>query len=202
MLNTAPKSSVAQLRIGPENNGQRMSLAEFDDAIGRDGYIYELNKGVIEVTNIPHRRHLARVLSIRNQLIGYQLSHSEIVHAVTGSHDSKVLIEPDQSERHPDVAVYLSPMPDVDDIWSIWVPTIAVEVVSDSSAKRDYEDKPAEYLAFGIQEYWIVDRFKQQMTVLSRDRSNWREQALGPAEKYSTPHLPGFVLDLKPVLSD
>jgi Uma2 family endonuclease len=202
MLNTAPKSSPPQLYIGPENNGQRMSLADFDDAIGREGYTYELNKGVIEVTNIPHRRHLAQVLSIRNQLIGHQLSHPEIIHAVTGSHDSKVLIEPEQSERHPDIAVYLSPMPDVDDIWSIWVPTIAVEVVSDSSAKRDYEEKPAEYLAFGIQEYWIVDRFKDQMTVLSRYRGKWREQVLGRAENYSTPYLPEFVLDLKLILGD
>jgi Uma2 family endonuclease len=202
MSNTVTEISSAQPYIGPENNGQRMSLAQFDEAIGRDGYTYELNKGVIEVTNIPHRRHLAQVLLIRNQLIGYQLSHPEIIHAVTGSHDSKVLIEPEQSERHPDIAVYLSPMPDVDDIWSIWVPTIAVEVVSDSSAKRDYDEKPAEYLAFGIQEYWIVDRFKDRMTVLSRYRSKWREQVLGPAERYSTPHLPGFVLELKPILGE
>lgn len=199
MADMATKTS-AQLYIGPENNGQRMSLASFEDAIGCEGYIYELSKGVIEVTSIPHRKHLMQVQAIRNQLIAYQLAHPEIVHAVTGSHDSKMLIEPAQSELHPDVAVYLSPMPDVDDLWSIWVPAIVVEVVSESSAERDYKQKPDEYLSFGVQEYWIVDRFKMQMLALSRFRSKWRQKIVQPQQNYSTPHLPGFVLDLRPAL--
>jgi Uma2 family endonuclease len=178
-----------------------MTLAEFDIADGQEGYLYELNKGVIEVTNIPHRRHFMQLADIRDQLIVYKESHSGIIHAVGGSDNTKVLIESEQSERHPDIAVYTSPMPDVDEIWSIWVPTIAVEIVSESSAKRDYQDKPGEYLAFGIQEYWIIDSFKKQMTVLTRFRGMWRPKVIKPAQKYTTRHLPGFSLDLKRVIS-
>ena len=101
-----------------------------------------------------------------------------------------------QTEPLPD-----PPPDDADDIWSEWVPAIAVEVVSDRSGKRDYEDKPAEYLAFGVQEYWIVDGTRKQFTVMSRFRGQWRTKVYKPSQKYTTRHLPGFSLDLKRVLA-
>ena len=187
--------------IGPQDNGHRMSLAEFDRVEGQEGYLYELNKGVIEVTNIPHRRHAMQVAEIVEQFYGFKLSHPGVIQFIGSPDGTKILIESQQSERHPDISVYTSPMPDVDEIWSIWVPTIAVEVVSESSAKRDYEDKPAEYLAFGISENWIVDGFKKQMTVMTRYRGMWKKKIVKPSQKYTTRHLPGFGLDLKRVLT-
>jgi Uma2 family endonuclease len=166
MLKTAGKPIV----IGPDHNGRRMTLDQFDRAIGREGYTYELNKGVIEVTDVPRPRHLAQVQEIRDQLVAYRLSNPDIIHSITGSNESKILIQPDQSERHPDLSVYLSAPPDLPDVWSLWVPAIVTEVVSESSAKRDYEDKPSEYLTFGVDEYWIIDAYKQQMTAKLR----WR----------------------------
>ena len=180
------------VHIGPADHGRRMSLDDFDEAIGQEGFLYELNRGVIEVTNIPHPRHMVQLLAVRDQFIGYKLAHPGIIHAVAGSFDSKLLIGDEESERHPDISVYLSPVPDVDEIWSVWVPTIAVEIVSESSATRDYEEKPPEYLAFGVQEYWIVDGFQRRLTVLSRYRGQWREKVVKPTAKpYATRHLPG-----------
>ncbi len=198
----ARKARRKPIHVGPADNGRQMSLDDFDHAIGEEGYFYELNRGVIEVTNIPHRRHMVQMLNVRDQLIGYKLANPGVIQAVAGSFDSKMLIGDEESERHPDISVYLSPMPDVDEIWSIWVPTIAVEIVSESSAKRDYEEKPPEYLAFGVQEYWIVDGFRRQLTALTRYRgAEWREKVVKPNHKpYATRHLPGFTFDLKSVL--
>jgi Uma2 family endonuclease len=202
MPTTLVKPRPKVLRIGPADHGRRMSLDQFESAVGQEGFVYELNKGVIDVTNIPDRRHFARMLSVRNQLIAYQLARPEKIHAVSGSFDNKLLIGTEESERHPDISVYLSPMPDVDEIWSVWVPAIAVEIVSESSAVRDYQEKPPEYLAFGVQEYWIVDGFQRRLTVMSRYRGQWREKVVKPTGKpYSTPHLPGFTLDLKAVFA-
>jgi Uma2 family endonuclease len=195
------KTIARPTTIGPKDNGRPMSLDQFDRANGREGHIYELNKGVIEVTDVPHPRHFAQVQGIRNQLVIYQENHPEILHSVTSSNDSKILIAADQSERHPDLSVYLSPPPDVADVWSVWVPEIVIEVVSKSSAKRDYHDKPSEYLSFGVDEYWIIDSSKQQMTALVRWRGQWKEKIVKPSQKYSTRHLPGFSLDLKRVLA-
>jgi Uma2 family endonuclease len=194
---TAPRRRIGM--IGPQDDGCRMSLAAFDHIDGQEGYLYELNKGVIEVTNIPHRRHFAILKAIRNQLVVYEEMNPRIIHAVGEASDTKVLIESEQSERHPDISVYTSPMPDVDEIWSIWVPTITVEVVSENSIKRDYEEKPGDYLAFGISEYWIVDGLKKQMTVMTRFRGGWKDKSYKPSQKYTTRHLPGFTLDLKRV---
>jgi Uma2 family endonuclease len=43
---------------------------------------------------------------------------------------------------------------------------LVIEVVSPESSKRDYRFKRAEYAAFGIPEYWIVDPMEQKVTVL------------------------------------
>jgi hypothetical protein len=202
MLKTPVKQVRKPVAVGPEDHGRRMSLDRFDRAIAREGYRYELNKGVVEVSDVPDPRHLAQLQALRNQLIVYQEAHPEIVHSITGSNESKVLLAEDQSERHPDLSVYLAPPPEVDDVWSLWVPAIVIEVVSKSSLKRDYEDKPPEYLSFGVDEYWIVDSLKQQLTVMRRWRGQWKPTVVKPAQaKYTTPLLPGFALDLKRIFA-
>jgi Uma2 family endonuclease len=189
------------VEVGPQDDGRSMSLDDFDRASGREGYLYELNKGVIEVTDVPDPTHFAQVQVVRNALVVYQDSSPGRIHSVAGSNESKILLAGDQSERHPDVSVYLSPPPAGPDVWSRWIPAIVVEVVSKRSTKRDYQDKPAEYLSFGIDEYWIVDSSRNQMTAMTRWRGQWKEKILKPTQKYSTPLLPGFSLDLKRVLS-
>lgn len=195
------KTLLKPIRVGPEDHGRRMTLDRFDRAVGREGYIYELNDGVIEVTDVPNLVHLAQVQELRDQLVEYRLVHPGVVHTLTGSNESKILLAETQSERHPDLSVYLSPPPDVADVWSVWVPAIVIEVVSKSSVKRDYEDKPAEYFEFGVLENWIVDAAKGQMTVLYRWRGQWKEKVVKAAQKYTTRHLPGFSLDLKRVFA-
>jgi Uma2 family endonuclease len=203
MLRTSIKQNSRRkpIHIGPEDDGRKMSLDDFADAIAQEGYLYELGKGVIEVSGIPQPSHAVQVQGTRDQLVSYRLAHPDIIYLIGGGSEAKMLIGPAQSERHPDISVYLSPPPAVQDVWSIWVPAIVVEVVSKSSIKRDYEVKPSEYLEFGVDEYWIIDSMKQQMTALQRWRGQWREKIVKPAQKYSTPNLPGFSLDLKRVLS-
>jgi Uma2 family endonuclease len=196
-----PPRRKKKIRVGPADDGRAMSLDDFDKAEGQEGYLYELSRGIIQVTNIPHPLHFVQMSSIRDPLIGYKLSHPGIIQAIGGSFDTKVLIEEEQSERHPDISVYLSPMPAAKDIWSVWIPTIAFEIVSLSSVKRDYEEKSEEYLSFGIQEYCIVDGFKKQMLIKSRFRGVWQEKILKPSQSYTTPHLPGFKLPLKSILT-
>ena len=89
----------------------------------------------------------------------------------------------------------------MEDVWSLWVPEIVIEIVSQSSSRRDYHDKPAEYLEFGIDEYWIIDAQKQQMTALIRWRGQWKPKVLKATQKYTTRQLPGFTLDLNRVMA-
>ena len=198
---TMVRTLTKRVEIGPEDAGRAMSLEEFDRAMGREGYRYELNKGVIEVTDVPDPSHFAQIQEIRDSLAAHRLAHPGSIHSVTGSNDSKILLATDQSKRHPDVSVYLTAPPAGPDVWSRCIPAIVVEVVSKRSMKRDYQDKPAEYLSFGVDEYWIVDSAKSQMMALTRWRGQWKEKIYKPTQRYSTPLLPGFSLELKRVLS-
>lgn len=55
-------------------------------------------------------------------------------------------------------------------------PRLVVEVVSQSNASEDYISKRAQYAARGIEEYWIVDRHKQQVIVFVLKEEQYVEQ--------------------------
>lgn len=189
-----------KMLIGPEHHGRRMSLKEFDHAKVKEGYLYELSRGVIVVSDVPKTDHLAWWTRVRNPLIVYQEQNPGVIHTIAGGGECKILLTALDSERHPDLAIYKTPPPAGKDVWSLWIPEIVVEVVSLSSAIRDYQLKREEYLDFGVQEYWIVDGPKQRIVVLQRFAGEWRQKTFRPGDKYKTKLLPGFVLDCSAVL--
>jgi len=123
-----------------------------------------------------------------------------VIHSLGGGSECKLLIPPFDSERHPDLSVYLdSPPPS--DIWSLWIPSIVVEIVSPSSRQRDYETKPDEYLQFGVREYWIVDREDECLTVLRRHGGQWAKSVVKPPAAHRTHLLPEFELKIADVFA-
>jgi Uma2 family endonuclease len=184
------------IRVGPADHGKRMSLADFDHAEVQEGYLYELGRGVIVVSDVPGRRHLFQVADLRLQLSAYQLKNPRRIYVMAAGSECKLLLWDFESERHPDLSIYLRPPPEGEDFWSTWVPEIVIEVVSASSVQRDYQEKLEEYLAFGIREYWIVDADQQRMLVLRRWGRRWRETEVRPPDVYKTRLLPGFELDV------
>jgi Uma2 family endonuclease len=168
-----------------------MSLAEFDKAEAQEGYRYELERGVIVVSDVPNPRHLAQVDVIRHQLSAYRLDHPGRIHVVAGGSDCKLLLWDLETERHPDIAVYKTPPPKKD-VWSTWIPELVIEVVSPGSEERDYHEKREEYHRFGVKEYWVVDADKGEVLVLRRAAGGWKERVLRPPDVYRTRLLPGF----------
>jgi Uma2 family endonuclease len=165
--------------LGPGDHGRRMSLDEFETAEGQAGYVYELGRGVVTVVDVPKPGHLEQMAAARNQFIAYQLANPRRLHMVAGGADCKILLADLESERHPDVAVYKTPPPSAgDEVWSLWIPEVVIEIVSPGSEQRDYEEKPEEYFRFGVKEFWIIDAQRQEMLVLRRLRGKWSEQTL------------------------
>lgn len=101
-----------------------------------------------------------------------------------------------ESERHPDLAIYKTPPPEEEEIWATWIPELAIEVVSPGSETRDYEEKPPEYLRFGVSEYWVVDAAKEEVLVLRNSGSKWTPRTLKANGLYKTRLLPGFEVDV------
>jgi Uma2 family endonuclease len=69
-----------------------------------------------------------------------------------------------------------------------------------SSKCREYHNQN-EYLIFGVREYWIVDAQKKQFLAMTRFRGKWKSKAYRSTQKFTTPLLPGFVLDIKRVFA-
>jgi Uma2 family endonuclease len=182
-------------KLGPQDHGRRMSLKEFDHAEVQEGYLYELGRGVIVVSDIPGLRHGMQSNYLRNMLGRYQLDNPERVYFVGNGSECKILLDDFESERHPDWAIYLKPPRKKEDLWRWWVPDITIEIVSRGSEQRDYEEKREEYFAFGIKEYWIIDADKREVLVLRRGSGKWKETTFRVDDTIETKLLPGFQLD-------
>ena len=180
--------------IGPLDHGRPMSLKDFDLAEGQPGYLYELSRGVVTVMDVPNPSHFAQMIVIRNQFATYQLAHPDRIYGVGSRADCKILLPSLESERHPDLSVYIT-SPPRENVWSTWIPEIVIEVVSPSSKHRDYGEKAEEFFLFGVREYWIIDAAKQEMLVLRRSPEGWKERTIRPPKKYRIRLLPGFEFD-------
>jgi Uma2 family endonuclease len=189
-------TTKAKARIGPHDHGRRMSLKAFEFAKVEEGYTYELHRGHIIVSEVANYLHAMQVYAILRSLFAYDAANPNVIHAILGNMDSKLLIEQHESERHPDIAVYLTRPKGKKDrtLWRHWIPELAVEVVSEGSRDRDYVEKREEYFDLGIKEYWIVDAKLNQVLILRRGKSDWIEKMLGPDDVIETKLLPHFAL--------
>jgi Uma2 family endonuclease len=188
------------LQISPTDEGRRMTLDEFEHAEAVEGYLYELSRGVT-VVDVPDPTHGLMTDEIRSQLYAYRSAHRDVIRFIAAGSDCKILLTVEQSERHPDVAVYKTARPQGEDFWAHWVPELVIEIVSPSSIHRDYELKPDEYFRFGVSEYWIVDGQREEILVLSRSAGDWKRRTVKPGEKLTTWVLPGLELDIAAIFA-
>lgn len=192
--------SRPKLSIGPEDHGRRMPLSQFIKADFQDGWLYELARGVIVVTEVPGPDHGEIVDWVNRLFTLYREKHPGVITYRAGAGECCLRLPGMQSDRHPDQAVYLTPRPRGKKAWTKWVPALVVEIVSEGGEDRDYVEKREEYLHAGIQEYWIIDPKAREMLVLEREGDTWGEQTVTPAKSYRTHLLPGLVVKLKELL--
>ena len=191
--------TLAQIRVGPKDHGRRMSLAEFQRAVPADGRVFELARGVVEERDIPRPKHGFVLQEIERQLALYQAAHPGPDGPTRpGEREPSWTCPACSRSGIRTASVYLTPPPDDEYPWDQWIPAIVIEVVSpgEEARTRDYVTKREEYLAAGVLEYWIVDPQEAAMLALSRQGDIWRERRLGAADKWRTPLLPEFELEL------
>jgi len=189
--------ATVRLQIGPTNRGQRFSLAEFQEAEWRPGYLYELARGVLVVTNVPKGKHAQVVDNVHESFSTYRRAHPRLIRWIGRGSDVRYVTTAFGSDRHPDVAVLFRHFPV--DFEGEPLPVLGVEVVSRGkrARRRDYVEKRDEYLAIGLLESWIVDPDDRKVTVLLRREvdgvASWEERIFVGAEVIGGHLLPGFV---------
>ena len=189
-------------KIGPDDHGRKMSLKDFEFVETDECFHYELSRGYITVSQVAKLYHALIIAALRDYLGAYKLAHPGTIFAALGAAECKLLVREWESERHPDLSVYLTKPTGRDDakLWRRWLPELAIEVVSERSTDRDYIDKREEYWDLGIKEYWIVDAGREQAVVLRRGKSDWIEKRVGPDGVVTTKLLPGFELPVKAIM--
>ena len=196
---SSPRIKKAVPKLRRSSNGMLMAPEEFDAVTDCDElYQYELIRGVLVVNPPP-----AESERDPNGELGYLLRFYRDSHPQGSSLDatlSEQYVYLADSRRRADRVIWAGlgrvPDPETD------VPTIIVEFVSkrQRDRQRDYEEKRREYLALGVAEYWVIDRFRRTMTVVRKAPVEPAEQVLAAGAHYRTHLLPGFELALARLL--
>lgn len=80
-------------------------------------------------------------------------------------------------------------------------PSLAIEIISPSSATRDRVTKRNLYARYGVPEYWLVDPDAKTVTIFSDPRNGryQAEQTVSEAGVFVT--IPGLRVDLAPIFA-
>lgn len=184
-------------QLGAWSNGTAMTPGEYDAASQWDeNYRYELINGRLIVSPPAGPGERGPNALLGHMLYSYQDSHAEGSSLDEALPEQEIKIGADR--RRADHAIWagfgraIAPLDDT--------PTIAVEFVSSTKRDqhRDYVEKRAEYAKAGVKEYWVIDRFRREMTIF---RGAEEMVSIAECESYSTPLLPGFELPLSKLLA-
>lgn len=158
-----------------------------------EGTRYELINGELFVTRSPHRRH--------QQISGKIFAALDEWSETTGLGEAILapgIIPSDTDNVIPDV-VWISQQRLAvleDEAGHLTgFPELIVEVLSpgDSNIRRDREAKLKLYSVQGVQEYWIADRFTQQLEIYRRQQGQLALVAtLITTDEVTSPLLSGF----------
>lgn len=123
-----------------------------------DGNKYELIDGVLYVTPAPTPRH-EDVLARLSALLGPYVARERLGYV----YHPRAVIRLDGSEVEPDL--FVRQQADFGNKWELApVAPLVVEVLSDSTRRRDHEVKRDFYLRAGVGEYWIIDQERRSIT--------------------------------------
>ena len=141
---------------------QRLPLPEYTiedlEHFPNDGQRYELLEGFLIVTPAPGGPHQLVASRLHVALAGYLGTRAY----VTGP---GVVERKPRTHLEPDLLVFPGPIHKEfkwTDLTSHW---LAVEVLSRSSRKYDRDYKRDAYLALGVAEVWLVDRWERAIFV-------------------------------------
>jgi Uma2 family endonuclease len=170
-----------------------MSAREFDRAEFVDGYRHEVIHGILVISPFPPASERDANDELGYLLRAYHHHHPEGVALNATLHEHTVRTR--ENRRRADRVIWagLGRRPRRRD-----TPTIVVDFVSTGKRDRprDYGEKYREYLARGVEEYWILDRFRRILTVCTRRQGKVKRQVVRERKTYKTNLLPGFELPL------
>lgn len=162
----------------------RYTIADLE-RFPNDGYRYELLDGVLIVTPSPSHAHQIIVSRLNFRLMQAVMVTGEARVVGPGA-----ITVPPRTQLEPDILVYPARYP-IDSKWeTIDEHWLAVEVLSRSSRVYDREIKRDAYIALGVQEVWLVDRWNK---VIEVSRADVRQEIVRDVLRWRAPTRPSEV---------
>ena len=164
------------------------TLTEFEAMPKEEGWNYELINGLVMMSPRPAARH---------QIINGNL-YSELRHKLKGGNcipipEIDLMLK--GNNLVPDLMVICNE--DIIDMKRYEKPPlIAIEIVSPTSASRDYITKRRKYEQLGIQEYWIVSPEEKCITIFDFVNQNEEMYCEGTVTSFV---LPEVVINLEDI---
>jgi len=139
------------------------TLAELD-RLPDDGNKYELVEGELFVTPAPSPAH-ERLSSVLYSILLPYVRKERLGDIYT----PRAVVRTNGSEVEPDLTVrpYVSTVPET---WEqMPTPSLVVEILSQTTRRRDQDHKRRFYQRIGVVEYWMVDRWSRSICVVKGD---------------------------------
>ena len=161
-----------------------------------DGKHYELIEGELILNPAPVPRHQLIALSVAAELHAYRRQHGggrALAAPIDVVLAEDVVVQPDA------IFIRAERMSIISDKNIQGAPNLVVEVLSDSTRRRDEIVKRKLYERFGDDEYWIVDPAIDTVKIYRRIGGAFVRTAEISSEtggRITTPLLPGFTLDV------
>jgi Uma2 family endonuclease len=198
-MSTVQTRTGKRIKLDRRSNGMLMTPEEFDAVTDYDErFVYELIRGVLVVSPIPGEAECEPNDELGALLRAYRSTHPQGTALDTTLPERYIAVPGGRRRADRVIWTGLGRLPDP----AKDVPAIAAEFVSQRKRDRvrDHEEKRGQYLAAGVQEYWIIDRFERNMTVFRATATGPAELVVKADETYRTPLLPGFELPLARLL--
>lgn len=182
--------------MAPQPARSGWTYAEFA-RLPDDGNRYEVIAGEVHMTPSPRPLHQEVIMKLGHELRSFADRH-RLGWVVQGPID--VLLG-EEDYLVPDIAfVRRERMGIVTDRGIEGPPELVVEVLSDSTSRRDRGIKRERYALFGVQQYWVVDARAQQIEAyrmlvdpataeVVRDVLKWRLHPSAPELTISVPEV-------------
>jgi len=162
----------------------------------------EIIDGELIVNLSPSAYHQRIVTRFVHMIAGFLDDHP--VGEVLGSPLDTILAS-DQVVQ-PDLLYVSNERAGIVERWVYGAPDLAVEVISETSRRRDEVRKRELYEQFGVAEYWIVDPEARSVKVYRRGASGGYDHPVlitaAHDKTLTTPLLPGLNIDLAKVFAE
>jgi Uma2 family endonuclease len=150
----------------------------------------ELINGVVIVSPSPEIRH-QDVSSNTNDILKRLIPNGKVYYApMDVRFDAQNVVQPDLFwvSEHGNCQR-------IEGKYFAGPPELIVEILSPSTARRDYETKFALYEQYGVREYWIIDLDSNSVAVWSLNGEEFREVGrFGEGDTFHSPLLTSEIL--------